>query len=166
MSIATNNNISKLAEELSNYAKSIVLGQLSGAFKHTAQQKNDVNILKNFKLVYPLFLMNYLNIVYVSLIKKDNQTVADQFTKLKSYHNHSEVCLIHFTRMLCSEFVNAMLFDTLDYVNYDTFMMSCTLQLNILAIESVKLLEGSLSHECKGIDISTCDPNEKLFYLK
>ena len=160
-----NNNIKKLAEEMANYAKNIVLGQLSGAYKQ-AIQKKDINILKMFAQYYPIILVEYLNIVYASLIKKDDKIVTDQYEKLKSYYNHSEVCLIHFTRMLCTEFVQCILFDAVDYSNYQSFMHSCTTQLNLISSESVKILEGGLTHECKGIDISTCDPNEKLFYIK
>lgn len=158
-------NLQKLSEELSTFAMVTVKGQLSGAYKSAIANKN-ITILKNFKQMYPYFCAKYLNRLYSSLIKLDDEYVINSFAKFRACSDHSEICLLHMIRSLCEGFVTLLNFEQLNYASYDKFMETSEVQLTAFANVSNEHLQNNLNHVCNGIDISTCDPNEKLFFIK
>ncbi len=158
-------NLQKLSDDLTEFAINTLSGQFSGAYKIAIESKN-VSILKNFKNIYPVLSAQYLNTLYSSLIRNDDLYVTETFKKFKNHCSHSEVCLLHIIRMLCDSILELFDFEKCNFSSYQLFMTTCTMQLNMIGNTSKEMLPNCLSHKCTGIDISTCDPNEKLFDVK
>lgn len=158
-------NIITLSKKLCNYCGNILLEQLSETYK-ISLLKNTVDPLKKFKNMYQLFLVSYLNNIYLSLIKQNDKVIVQKFSDFKSFCNHSEICLLHIIKMICSEFVSVFDFNKLNYKNYETFVKTCCEQILSIEIVACQMLCETLTHKCKGIDISTCDPDEKLFFIE
>lgn len=155
----------QLANSITDFVIQTLAGQLSGAYKCAIEQKN-VSILKNFKTLYPMLSTEYLNAIYFTLIKKNDASIVASFIKFKSFCSHSEVCLIHIIKLICESIVNLFDFEKCNFANYKIFMTTCNTQLSGLKEQIKNILPTHLSHECLDIDISTCDPNEKLFTVE
>lgn len=153
-----------LFKELIYFSTETISGQLSAAYKYVIE-KRDISILKNFKVLYPMFCAQYLNKVYTTLIKKDDDSIVNVFKKFKTFCSHSEVCLIHIIKSLCELMVQSLDFEKCNFSGYDIFMSTCRTQLFQIS-EKIDKMPSHLSTQCKGVDISTCDPNKELFVIE
>lgn len=111
----------------------------------------------------------YLNSVYKSLILRNDKYITNIFDKIKSYTNHSEVCMLNLISRHLILLHNAvprrrltLSMQTLDYENYMRIFQGFFNDIRPL-IE--KTVIESLSHECTGVSIENCDPNIDLFTL-
>jgi hypothetical protein len=163
-----------MTQELSNlikdFARETMKGQESALYKTFAGNTNILGISKenltnnNIKGIFSEFISNYLNVCYKSMILKDDPYVLEKFGKMKSLHNHSEICLLNIIAALIANTHQQMDRSVLDTQSYEAYMLSVNFLL-ISILDNIKL-DDKISHTCTGMDISKCDPNKPMFYTK
>ena len=114
--------------------------------------------------------VEYMNSVYISLIKKSDEHLVKTFAKMCSKTTHSIICLL---KMICItlKFVHgAVLRFKLDAKTYETYMASIQNQL-VADNKPARFLETINAYainpcNCEKVDISKEDPEFKLFRNK
>ncbi len=158
------NESKTIVDLLKEFSKNTITGQLSACYKIVNKNKTDVSPVVLYKNMAPMCLMEYANSLYKSLILRNDEYVTKNFDDMKKVHDHSEVCLLHIlfntwlvaTQMIKDDVIKC---DS----DYDIFMNSCENELDRIFNKLGTHFKKLTKHKCTGIDIKTCDPNEKLF---
>ena len=181
MAATTTKTSSKTMDSKTITAKNImyfcietICGHESGLFKLASanqiplQLKTLTTTTDRGKILLKNFIMmattSYLNKCYRSLILKDDPHVTEKFHGMSQPLGHSEICLLNILAQLIITIhstVNRKDFDVSSYENYMKVFNE-----RITANVSISLIHKLISHECTGVDILSCDPDEPLFSLK
>lgn len=158
-------NIIQMASLMKNFIRGSMIGTESALFKVTSTQNLS---LENLKLdvtkgTILMLSIQYLNICYKSLILKDDQYVVAKFKEMTDCKKHSEICLLNIFANIMKMIIEMSDRSNLDVNSYDKYMDS--VKFNLDRILDSMPFGKNLSHECNGIDISTCDPNDPMFKL-
>jgi len=113
-------------------------------------------------------ITNYYNIVLRSLILGDDPNLSQKFSKLASLSNHKEVCLVNMMFQLTLSYLHPIMenhhkFNKGNHEEYIGDIQDCMIK-NTEAIKK-KLIEN-IDHECKGQNLTECDPDTPLFSIK
>lgn len=167
----TMDKIAELTNLMCNFMQCTIYGHESGFYKTAITNNNNyvtLQTLKNdnvSKNLITFATMNYLNKIYKSLILEDDPFVIETFGAMQKCLHHSYICLLN---LLCVAIVKAhnnIKRTELETCCYQKYMDCVENQLNKIMPKIRYLLTRRISHECKGIDIKTCNPNEPLFIV-
>lgn len=160
-----------LARTILEFCKTTIMGHESGMFKSFYHRGTAIDD-NTYKMIIQISAANYLNSVYKSLILKDSEYITTIFDRITAISNHSKICLLNIILPIViamhlkierseQQFGNNDQF----HVYYNKHMNSVARQLDQIENDIIESLSRTLSHECHGIDISTCDPNKPLFTI-
>lgn len=150
---------------ISNFCFETIQGHESGMYKVLATQ-NSLDILKDTRALGFIkhATINYLNAAYVSLIKKNDPYIVNKFDEMCKIHHHSSVCLLNVIMLILTSVHYSLDRSKLNVTSYNAYMKSLQNQLDAVKDVTIKSITNSISHECHGIDISTCDPYKPMFF--
>ena len=137
-----------------------IAGQESGLYKVFGAG------VKDKRIVLPMSLMEYVNHGYKSLILRNDPYWVTHFDKFNQFHGHSQICLLNVLFQLIQTFLELIDATQLYVLSYQTYMASITSQLECIKNALIKTFPKIFDHQCSGADITKCDPNIPLFYLK
>jgi hypothetical protein len=106
---------------------------------------------------------SYYNYAYKSLIKRDDLYICTAFDRMHSAKQHSYVCLLNILYMMTMNINAAIDRSHLDLTDLSAYQRSIEAALQPLLDNVRPTLIDKVNHDCRGIDIATCDPNEDLF---
>lgn len=156
------------------FCKYIIIKNENDMFKNI--YNTETNLCENNQLIQAyiqISTINYLNYVYKSLILKNNDYLVKYFDNMVSILNHSKICLLHIILNITIaihlridrknlQLINS---NSLDEI-LNSYINSLINEINKSSDTVIDILTQSISHDCTGIDISTCNPDEDLFYVK
>lgn len=157
-----------LPELIVDFCHETIIGHESAFYKVFAIKEKSPAILTSIQItgLIASATVTYLNNIYVSLItQNDPTTITEKFESMCKINNHSAICLLN---IICTMITNLHLnFDRekLDTKTYDTYMMTVKKQLENTFASTIEILNKSISHQCGGIDIRTCDPTKLMFSI-
>lgn len=155
-----------IAETMIEFIYNTIVGHESGFFKaHESMglEKKDLKKSESMKPIVLIISSNYLNVVYKSLIREDDDYVISYFHKMKNALNHSLICLLNIVYVIVIASHNDIDRTKLNINSYDKYMKNVKEQLKIILENKKEFLKDKLNHECKGINIKDCDPDEDMF---
>lgn len=151
----------QLADLLCDFVKNTIIGQLSEFYK--------IGLISNgvWKKIARGAIINYYNSCYKSLILRNDIYVTENFDNFKKILGYSEICLLHILLWMTIATYKKLI-ETYKYESqsYSEFMTTMDNKIKNIITSIRETLKKSLSHQCTGIDITTCDPNEDLFVLE
>lgn len=150
----------EFTEELENFIRSTVMGQLSGLFK-TGFIQSQVNYVKT---VLPELVTSYYNKIYKSLIANDEYYKTIGFDKLMN-HGHVELCLLHALLKATMNMHENIYSTKLEFSNYNEYMDAVDDKIDDMLETYGKGFTEIFNHTCKGKDIRTFDPKKDLFII-
>ncbi len=163
-------------EGLSSAITEFVLTTLKGIESAMYKQIPDkAMLIRAHRQMAPQLLVEYMNSTYRYLILKSSDYTTNCFASMKSFHDHSEICLLHIIMDMSMRLLQLCDMQTLhssykiqypkeDFTsNYDTFMMVRSAEYERQGAFLKEGLKYSMNHECHGRSIDTCDPNLPLF---
>ena len=155
-----------LANKIFACGYSILCGMESGFVKTALAGTNkdltlDLLRTNNLLPVSVRLVANQLNIMYSSIIRRDNHDIIKIFDDMKQF-NHSFVCILNILMMHIQTMLYNMDRSKLNINSYDAYMNSVKNEL-MKSYEILKNLPGS--DKCEGEDIMECDPNNPMFYI-
>ena len=124
-------------------------------------------------------IIHELNIAFKGLIRQDDEWAIHYFQPIHALSKHSYICLLHFVLnqiIMISKNLDRRLIVVLmvliqgslskkNRLDFFTHVLEC-----FLLHYKEKILEQQLikqfQHVCTGEDITKCDPNKNLFYIK
>ena len=106
---------------------------------------------------------NYLNAAYRSLIREDDPYILEQFNKMANCMNHSKICLLNIVFYVIMSIHPNFDRSKFDTSSYEAYMEGVNQQLDSMLLGATGALMQSVSHQCNGMDIKTCDPNDDMF---
>lgn len=119
-------------------------------------------------------IMFYFNEGYRALIystngsrkrkEDDDPYYYNILSKITEHKSHSYICLLNILFTLSINLENSLDRSKLDISSLDNYGKSVESQYEIIISTIKNGISGLFNHECNGIDISTCDPKEDLFY--
>lgn len=115
-----------------------------------------------------LSLVNYYNLVFKSLILKNDTELSEIFKKITSFHNHKEICLINIMLQLSISFLHHIMgnhhkFNKETSIDYTRDICDCIIK---STDEIRNILIKNIKHECNGQGLDECDPDKPLFSIK
>ena len=166
--------MSESKDELLNliveFCMSTIVGQESGIYKGASSGVNKNILLTDLSKpsmtnTMVMFICHYINSCYKSLILKDDQYVTDKFAEMISIKNHSPVCLFGFILHIAKTTYEVFNREAFDTSSYESYMKSVKKQTFILRLVWLVRLSGAFNHQCVGLKIEDCDPNEPFVKL-
>lgn len=146
-------------EVVYRFLENTIMGQESGLYKVIGSAIVNVDPIMLYSIK-----VDYYNGVYKSLILDDSEYVTNIFNAMTC--DHSKVCLLQQLIRVDLMIHESLIRNKDKAASYELWMESIRHQLQRSKPIIVKQLQELLSHECKGIDIKTCNPNNPLFYIK
>lgn len=158
--------IKHTVDTVKNFIIDSMSGVESALYKSTKIQNHALEHLKQNETKSIIFMLTikYLNICYRSLILKDDNYVIDKFNEMIKYKKHSFICLLNIYARVMQMIIEMIDRSHLEVDSYEKYMDSYNTQL-LMMIGTMEF-EKLVSHDCKGIDITICDPDKPLFQLK
>ncbi len=158
--------INKLSAYIKNYCIFTIKGFESGLFK--LKYATDSRIpyeLTNQLVSNNIFkcVTDYHNSTYSALILDSDINYTKFYYEMNQIIGHSYICLLNITLMVSDYMLKTIDRTKLDTSSYEKYMGS--IQVQYIDVLNQLDLENTLSHNCTGIDIRTCDPTKKLFKL-
>ena len=160
----TESSTNALAKLICDFCFETMQGHESGMYKFLPTQDLDDLLTPNMIFVIKDATLNYLNEAYKSLILKSDPYIQDKFDAMCKVNGHSEICLLNIIAAFIMNIHISLDRSKFDISSYDTYMQSVMVQLNAKRETSLDTLSKSISHKCTGTDISTCDPNQPMFF--
>lgn len=147
-----------LETHIIEFSVNTIIGMESGFYKVCI----DRTLLQTHALQSTIngFIIDYLNGTYRSLILRDDAYIVETFDKMTPF-NHSMVCILNIIAFVLKYVIENLHRNLLNIKSYDLYMTSIKQQLYILA--NLCRYKMNLSHQCHGIDIKTCNPDEPMF---
>lgn len=157
----------RLTSEIWTFVGNTIIGHERGMYRFLSTRGQPTQILKHpnaFALLFGGAVANYFNGAYRSLILRDDAYIMECFDKMHAICNHSYICLLN---IVCTMYVEAhgsidrSALDTSSLAQYEA---SVRAQLYSEILGKLRAAcAAAINHECDGIDIATCDPNEPMF---
>lgn len=110
--------------------------------------------------------VNYLNGCYKSLILKDDEFVITKFKEMTELIGHSEVCLLNIIAQLLMMLHLNLDRSKIDRTTLETLSQTVETEVKNICQKIREMVKKSISHECHGDSIESCDPNVPLFELR
>ena len=107
---------------------------------------------------------DYMNGCYKSLIVGDDEYVTSKFKEMTDTCGHSEICLLNIVTQCILMVYDTIVRDMLDVSSLEAYENSWERQFSVISRVLSGPLSKTLSHECNGIDIKTCNPDEPMFH--
>lgn len=153
----------KLALLIRDFIKKTIVGHERGFFRamHVDQAKEFLNGVKltetnlHLENVIKLTTANYFNMVYDSLVTRDDPYVTDYFDRFRALVDHSPVCLINILFRYCTQIhttLDRTLFLDRGKIEYlEDYSASVSLQFDLVFTEEhVAVLSTLVGHTCSG----------------
>lgn len=157
----------KLAQLMTDFICNTVHGYESGLYKGISSHQD--NFAKFGDHAFTIYLINfnvhYFNTAYSSLIKNDDPGLTEKFDEMQEVLNHSYICLLNILFRLTTEILTSYTRTKLNTSSYKSYMDNIESILEERRVALMIELPKCLSHECTGLDIKTCNPDEPLFYM-
>jgi hypothetical protein len=160
----------QLAKIIVEFCKNTVKGHESGFFKLISRETIPMSVSDlsvNNNVTIKNFIINatgkYLNSCYRSLIREDDPFIVNEFLNMTKIMKHSEICLLNIIFSVILKIHLELDRTKLNHSSYENYMTSVRDEINIKSSGICDILSNSLSHNCDGIDISTCDPDDDMF---
>lgn len=162
----TTSKTNALAKLLCDFCFETMQGHESGFYKLHQIKKLPIADLLGDEMIILIknVTLYYLNDAYKSLILKSDPFILDKFDAMCKINNHSEICLLNIIALTIINIHVNLNRSKLDITSYDTYMNGIRDQLDSEFTSILNTLTNSISHTCTGIDISTCNPNEPMFF--
>jgi hypothetical protein len=162
----TTSKTNALAKLLCDFCFETITGHESGFYKLNQIKKLPVANIVGDEMIILIknVTLFYLNDAYKSLILKSDPYILAKFDAMCKINNHSEICLLNIIALTIINIHADLDRSQFDITSYDTYMKSVRDQLAFRFESVLNVLTNSISHTCTGIDISTCDPNEPMFF--
>jgi hypothetical protein len=160
-------NVVKLSKLIADFIVSTITGTESGFYKQFRQKKivDKLNDSTFMKVAIATAHVNYFNILYKSLILKNDEYVTKKFLSMHNIMNHSYICLLNIIFKVCVD-VHQIIPRSEMIVNcYENYMLIVKAMLDNINPFIIDMLKEMLSHNCNGTDISTCNPDEPMFHI-
>lgn len=160
---------------IKHFVFNTIVGSERGMFK-TFQKLEVAEMLKSESTLHSIkhYLIEYFNSGYRALIYSNNgekkreedkdEYYQEQFGQMHAIKNHSYICLLNMVFAIAINIES--MFDRLsfDITSLEAFENSVRLQFIIIFGTMKEKLIEQFNHECDGMDITTCDPEEELFF--
>jgi hypothetical protein len=158
----------KLANLMTNFICDTIRGYESGLYKSFVMNNKNMNDILTHKMTFILvnFNVKYFNNAYSSLIRNDDPYIMEKFGEMHDVINHSYICLLNILFKLTTDIITSYDRSIFNVFSYDEYMKSVDIVLETCKKVLLDELPKMISHNCNGIDITTCNPNEPLFYIK
>jgi hypothetical protein len=158
----------KLANLMTNFICDTIRGYESGLYKSFVMNNKNMNDILTHKMTFILvnFNVKYFNNAYSSLIRNDDPYIMEKFGEMHDVINHSYICLLNILFKLTTDIITSYDRSIFNVFSYDEYMKSVDIVLETFKKVLLDELTKMISHNCNGIDITTCNPNEPLFYIK
>ena len=142
-----------------------IVGQESGLYRVFSVHPSMIVHIKEdsvWCLLQPAKL-DYYNTLYKVLILKNDPDVLLSFADMNCHH--SKICLLNILLLLETKTHQSIHRSTGDISTRESWVKFIRDYLNGKDVreQNIQEIQASLNHECSGIDISTCDPNVKVF---
>lgn len=161
--------VQKLSYAFTFFVFNTLKGFESGLFKGIT-----LNLMKSLSLedlrtpkalfVLVEFATHYMNQCYVALIRRDDDYIVSRFDAMTKPFGHSEICLLNLVMFWVKN-----IFMTLDRSklkvdgSVEEYLRSYDKAFQPFLTAMIVMLGQTLNHQCQGIDIRTCDPNQPMF---
>jgi hypothetical protein len=155
----------ELAKIMIEFIRNTIMGHESGFYKMLNGAPNML-MSDSMHTMIDLAAANYLNAAYRALIKDDDEYFMKYFNDMSAVMNHSQICLLNVTFVFLTSVHKMMNRKRFDIGSYGKYMESVSSDVDRVIGEMKGKLVNSISHECNGEDIKTCDPNQDLFIVK
>jgi len=155
----------ELAKIMLEFIRNTIMGHESGFYKMLSGAPNML-LSDSMHTMIDLAAANYLNAAYKALIRNDDEYFMKYFNSMSSVMNHSQICLLNVTFVFLTSIHKAMSRKQFDVSSYGKYMESVSSDVDRVIGEMKNKLTESISHECKGEDIKTCNPDEDMFIIK
>lgn len=164
-----------LANAICVFVQNTISGHESGFYKMTKMAnipehaKITITMLKDSDRMRVLIVSataNYLNAAYRSLILEDDEYILKEFNGMAKHMNHSKICLLNLVFFVLRNVHLEFDRNNLDTSTYDKYMEGVKEQIGTKLAMIRMVLITKVSHNCSGMDIKTCDPNEPMFKFK
>jgi hypothetical protein len=109
---------------------------------------------------------DYMNGCYKSLITLDDKYIVSKFKEMTDECGHSEICLLNIIAQCIFLVYGTIIRDSLNTSSLEKYSESWEKQYRAISVGLSASMSGNLSHECKGIDIKSCNPDEPMFMTK
>lgn len=163
-----------MGTELNNFTELIEFSQ-HVILDHMESLYNTYSLYINNKFfpiaIYKLLvssIMEYYNLVFRSLIVKDDTELINRFQNLTSLYKHKAICLINILFQLSLSFLHHVMedhhkFNKESLQDYISDIHDC--MTNNINEKKEKIAEN-IKHECNGLNLDECDSDKPLFSLK
>lgn len=157
-----------LSNLICDFVRKTISGQESGIYRSLYILPSNRDMIKGEGMNHFIlsFLVEYFNKAYVALITKNDSYFVEKFGEMHNVNGHSYICLLNIVFISTTNFIKAVDRSKYDITDYDNYMKSVHLELDKYLNNAKNILNQSTLHECNGEDISTCDPNKPMFYIK
>lgn len=159
-----------LAELIVNFCNELIITTESEMYGMNARSDESLGVLQTERAIqlFAVLITNYLNEIYVYLIKQNDSFFLEKFEAMCKICDHSIICLLQNILTIMTHIHVNLTRYRLNTKTYYTYMTSIKKQLFIRRSMFIKTLnENEIlnSHQCNKIDITECDPNCPLFIL-
>lgn len=155
----------ELVKIMLEFIRNTIMGHESGFYKMLNGAPNMLSS-DSMHTMIDLAAANYLNSAYRALIRDDDEYFMKYFNDMSAVMNHSQICLLNITFVFLTSIHKGMTRKKFDLSSYSNYMESVRSDVDRVINEMKAKLTYSISHECKGENIKTCDPNIDLFVIK
>lgn len=159
------------------FMKNVIIGTERAMYRTFGAKQTSVILLKSPKSIEMCvkLIIIYFNKAYKALIYSTNgihkrEEDADPyfysvFSKITEEKKHSYICALNILLALAVQFEQSLDRSKFNTKDLDAYTDSVYEQYEEIFISYTELIKKNFDHECNGIDISTCNPNEDLFHI-
>lgn len=157
-----------LATLICNFIESTAIGHERAIYRLFSIKAVPLQVLQEstFDSLHLKQSIGYFNNAYRSLILRDDPYIAAHFDAMHKVSGHSYICLLNIVFATYLATHRAVDRSSLNLSSLEALTESLKTRLQPLLVALKNDLEKSFSHQCHGIDIKTCNPNEPMFYAK
>jgi len=162
---AADNSQNMFAERMLNFVMTTLRGQYSGLYKSGLVCTTP---FARLKMIHVGALVTYFNDAYKSLIRRDDEYIVNVFNSIKKIYNHSEICLLNILFAACKKCIEMTVETNLNKDSGYQMFMACVekeLVRIVGAMSMVASFRKLATHDCHGMKIELCNPEEDMFYM-
>jgi len=157
-----------LADMMSEFVSSTIVGHERGIyryFKHCNMPLEKLHRSDCFARLLAGATINYFNLAYKSLIRRDDLYVCTAFDRMHRVAQHSYVCLLNVLLTVTINLHSSIDRSALDVTNLEAYQASIESALQPTLDAVRQCIADHFAHDCHGEDIAHCDPNVDMFTL-
>jgi len=164
-----NNGPTLIALLMCKFVTQTIIGHERGTYRvfaATGRPMDSLRIPNTFRTLFGGAAVSYFNGAYKSLILRDDKYIEASFDEMHNVCGHSHICLLNIVFKVYMTMHSQIDRTKLDTTCLASYQKSVETMIVPLAERFLTFYATMMNHECNGIDISTCDPDEPLFQLK